>query len=98
MVTEVNINLEMNMTILQASFFFGRSHCHFKFTLSKIDRKYKYERVHTGENSQILTVPNKNNYLRVPKFFCMQLVSKVSFFLLGGFVHSLRSCGKFPLS
>jgi hypothetical protein len=69
MVTEVNINLEMNMTILQASFFFGRSHCHFKFTLSKIDRKYKYERVHTGENSQILTVPNKNNYLRVPKFF-----------------------------
>jgi hypothetical protein len=51
-------------------------------------------RVPTGENSQILTMSNKNSYsnLRAPKIFCMQLViSKVSFFLLGRFAANFPS-------
>jgi hypothetical protein len=43
--------------------------------------QFKGPRIHTGENSQILTVSKKKSYLnlRAPKKFCMQL-SKVFFF------------------
>jgi hypothetical protein len=57
----------------------------------------KGPRVHTGENFQILSV-EKIVYLnlRAPKIFCMQLVSKVSFFYSADLRTRFARAANFP--